>query len=74
MEDVYVYPVDLPPKIKAFSTPCPDGFTVYINQNLDQRHQFSAYQHELEHIRSNDFEKQNVQAVEYAAHNKEGGM
>ena len=74
MEDVYVYPADLPPKIKAFSTPCLDGFTVYINSNLTKFDQMEAYEHELKHIENGDFEKHSVQAVEYAAHNKEGGM
>ena len=70
MEDVYVYPADLPPKIKALSTPCLDGFTVYVNVNLDPREQIEAYEHEMEHIRNNDFEKHNVQAIESVAHER----
>jgi Zn-dependent peptidase ImmA (M78 family) len=37
-------------------TPNPDGsFSVYINSNLSQERQKQALEHELDHIRNNDF-------------------
>lgn len=37
-------------------TPNPDGsFSIYINSNLSQERQKEALDHELDHIRNNDF-------------------
>lgn len=37
-------------------TPNPDGsFSIYINSNLSQEMQKEALDHELDHIRNNDF-------------------
>lgn len=68
MDDVYVYLVPLPPAVKEMVAPCIDGFTVYINDKLDNAARIEAYNHALEHIRRDDWRKVNVQSIEAAAH------
>lgn len=70
MDDVFVYLVDLPAKIDEAVTPCLDGYTIYINSNLDNDSRLKAYAHAMFHIMNNDFEKINVQAIEAEAHNQ----
>lgn len=50
--DVYVYRVPLGP-VKAAVTPNAEGpgYTVYINDKLDNRQALEAYMHEMEHIK-----------------------
>ena len=69
MEDVFVYLVPLPTKIREMITPCDDGYTVYLNSRLTQEAQEKAYNHALLHIEMNDFELQDVQEIEGRAHN-----
>ena len=47
-----------------------DGsYTILINARLSYDGQIKAYEHAMKHIHENDFEKDNVQAIEYNAHN-----
>lgn len=70
MDDVYVYRVPMPGKIHEMVTPCEDGYTVYINDALDDASARAAYQHAVRHIRHHDFDAdaQCVQEVEGKAH------
>ena len=68
MDDVYVYCIHLPDGIDEMVTPCADGYTVYISEQLDQEHRIRAYHHALRHIRKRDFEKTSVQMIEMHAH------
>ena len=68
MNEVFVYWIPLPCGVREIVTPCPDGYTIYINASLDDAHQLAAYEHALRHIRGNDFEKSDVQGIEGAAH------
>ena len=68
MDDIFIYLIDLPPKVNEAVTPCMDGYTVYINRNLDRDRQFKAFAHALKHITNNDFEKSDVQQIESEAH------
>jgi len=72
MDDVFVYlRYDLPTTQAGFTSPCLNGYTIYINGNLDEAHQQKAYEHELEHIRRGDFDidcEKDVQAIEAEAH------
>lgn len=68
MYDVFVYFVDLPAGISEMVTPCPDGYTIYIDAGLDREHMWKAYQHAMRHIKNRDFEKDDVQGIEGAAH------
>lgn len=67
-DNVYVYLVELPYGINEMVTPCLHGYTIYINSRLDYEHQLKAYNHALYHIQNNDFEKDDVQRIEYEAH------
>ena len=50
-------------------TPNEDGsFTILINARLSADQQHDALLHALGHILNNDFEKENVQQIEAAAH------
>ena len=73
MDDIYVYCVPLPPGIHEMIVPCCDGYTVYIDEELDAEHRQEAYDHALSHALENDFEKENVQEIESLRHYK-GGM
>lgn len=49
-----------------------DGsYTILINAKLSQDGQLKAYQHALNHINNEDFEKSEVQSIEYQAHELE---
>ena len=46
-----------------------DGsFTIFIDSKLCFEKQQEVFKHELLHILENDFEKKNVNAIEYRAH------
>ena len=67
MDDVFVYFMKLPDGIDEFVTPCSDGFTVYIDSSLDDRHRRKAYDHAIGHIMANDYEKESVSEIEHEA-------
>ena len=69
MDDIYVYLADFPSNIHEIVTPCPDGYTVYINARLSKSEQIGAYYHALSHIENGDFESEaHVQEIESARH------
>lgn len=43
-------------------------YTIFINQNLSEAKRLKAIQHALEHIKENDFEKDDVQEIEFDRH------
>lgn len=46
-----------------------DGtYTILINAKLSQDGQLKAYQHALNHINNEDFEKSDIQRIEFQAH------
>lgn len=60
----------MPPRIKSQITKNEDGsFSVFINAKLNYESRLKAYEHELRHIKQNDFDKENVQEIERNAHN-----
>jgi hypothetical protein len=67
MDDVFVYLVDMPPKVKEMVVPCADGFTIYLDEKLDETEQMVSYLHAVSHILNGDFEKSNVQEIEAKA-------
>ena len=74
-EDVFVRCIKMPQKVKGFTLPGEDGYSVYINEALDRAGRIRAYRHELEHINNQDYEKSDVQMIERDVHltiNKEG--
>ena len=71
MDDyVFTYIIDLPDNVNEMVTPCADGYTVYLNAKLSYRGRVRAYEHALQHISHNDFEKYDVQLIEAEAHKK----
>lgn len=68
MDDIYVYLVDLPTAVPEMVTPCLGGYTIYLNARLSCHERVQAYLHAMEHVRRNDWEKDNVQEIEKDAH------
>ena len=68
MDQIYVYFVKLPFRVNEMVTPCLEGYTVYIDERLDEAHRLEAYRHALEHINHHDFERADVQQIEADAH------
>lgn len=56
-QDYFVRVVPFPVNsVGGMVMPNPDGsFSIYINSNLSQERQKQALDHELDHIRNNDF-------------------
>ena len=73
MCDIYVHLLDLPTTTSEAITENADGsYTVILNSRMSRRTQFKAFVHAVEHIKGHDFEKLDVQEIEYYAH--KGGM
>ena len=48
-----------------------DGsYTILINARLSRESQVDAYVHAIDHIEKKDFQKTDVQSIEYEAHNR----
>lgn len=45
-----------------------NSFTIMINARLSYDEQLKAYRHAMRHIENDDFQKENVQTIEAAAH------
>lgn len=43
-------------------------YSIFINSRLSREKQHQMYQHALKHIGENDFDRQDVQAIEAVAH------
>lgn len=57
MDDVLIRYIPLPPFVYGQTLLDPNGdYNVYINVNLSYDMQVKTLEHELEHIRNNDFE------------------
>ncbi len=69
--DVNVVVIDFKTgKGKEMVVPNEDGsYTILINSRLTYASQLKAYEHAMRHINNNDFEKTDVQPIEYSAHN-----
>ena len=69
MDNIYIYCTALPDGIKECITPCCDGYTIYLNENLSHEQRIMAYQHALVHIANDDFGTYgDVQEIEARAH------
>ena len=68
-DNIVVIVRDMPIGTHGVTVPNEDGsYTVFINARDAINQQQEAYEHEISHINNCDFEKQNVQEIEYAAH------
>ena len=55
--DIIIRLINLPTDIKGFCSPSPDGtYNVYLNAKHSHETLCKTYKHELEHIKSGDFE------------------
>ena len=71
MDDIFVYIVDLPLTVAEMVAPCAGGYTIYLNAKLTQEDRVRAYRHALRHVERNDWDKTDVQQIEYEAHKEE---
>lgn len=69
-DNYYVYITDLPVGVTEMVCPCIDGYTIYIDSKLDHNAQYDRYLHAVHHIVNNDFDKEDIQSIEYEAHKK----
>lgn len=66
MGEINTVMVDMPTKIKGCVHNNSDGsYTVFINAKLSSKIQQETYIHELNHIRRGDFDKRDVDRIEY---------
>lgn len=67
--DVNTFLVNFPTPGNEMVVQNEDGsYTILINARLSQDGQLKAYQHALSHINNEDFEKTEIQNIEYQAH------
>lgn len=70
--DVNIFLIDFKTPGKEMVVSNEDGtYTVLINAKLSQDEQLKAYQHALSHINNGDFEKTDIQKIEFQAHELE---
>lgn len=71
MTDIFtVISDDMPLGIKGHVNHNIDGsYTIFINAKLTYEEQKEVFNHELQHIKNNDFEKFNCDVIEQYAHN-----
>lgn len=61
---------DLPTTVRSFCVESPDGYhTIVLNARLNREQNMKSYEHELEHIRRDDFHApESVDQIELRAH------
>ena len=69
-ENVNVILQDLPTTVRGFCIESPDGYhTIVLNARLNREQNVKSYEHELEHIRRDDFHaSESVDQIELRAH------
>lgn len=68
-EDIFVVFLDMDYGMHGTSCLNSDGsVTVFLNSRDSREQQVKAYRHEIDHIVKKDFEKSDVQDIEYEAH------
>ena len=68
MDDFFVYFVELPDGVNEAVMECLGGYTIYIDPRQSKSGIIRSYQHAVNHIKSNDFYKADVQVIEDDAH------
>lgn len=72
MEDINVIYMDMPTGIPEEVHHNPDGsYTVFVNAKYSYSKWVESYVHAIWHIKDNDWQKEDVQEIEYEAHEKE---
>jgi len=58
MDNVYLRYISLPPTIKGLTVQDESGnYNIYVNSRLSHEANQQTLQHELKHIKNNDFQK-----------------
>ena len=71
MKEIIIRLMPLPPHVRAFTMPDEQGdYNVYVNAVLSGEQQRRSLQHELRHIRRDDFYKRDSSAREIEEENK----
>lgn len=69
MEDINVRFLDMDTKIPEHLVKNDDdSYTIFLNARLNQESRLKSYYHALQHIKDNDFNKENVQEIECKSH------
>ena len=68
MDDIYLYYVDLPRNVSEMVVPCADGYTIYIDIKLSHAEKVEAYHHAMEHIRNDDWSRDDADHIERERH------
>lgn len=67
--DLFIYFVALPQGVNEMVMPCIDGYTVYIDRDLDELGRLKAFWHAMRHIGRADMESEgDVDQIEKEAH------
>lgn len=68
-DNIYVYCINMPAGINESVVPCSDGYTVYLDRDLDETGRANAFRHALTHIRRGDHEAGgDIGRIEMEAH------
>ena len=72
MIDVFVYMMDLPTSTDGFTryNAEDDTYTIVLNSRSAYSRRVRAYDHEVRHIMRGDFQRHDVQAIEYDCHER----
>ena len=70
MDNIFIYTVRLPDKIYEMVAPCADGYTIWLDDRLDDEHRAKYLLHAMHHIDNGDFDRDNVQEIEADAHRR----
>ena len=69
MEDINIQLLDMDTKIpEHLIKNNDDSYTVFLNARLSQESRLKSYYHALQDIAEHDFEKENVQEIEWETH------
>lgn len=70
--DINICLVDFPCPGEEMIIPNEDtSYTILINSRLSHESQMRAYYHAIRHLQNSDFEKSDVQEIEYDAHQED---
>ena len=65
MNNINIFIMDLPYSVHGFTKRNPDGsYTIFINAHDSVNVQRQSYEHEMQHIKNNDFEKYDIESLE----------
>lgn len=70
MEDINIQIMNMDTKIpEHLIKNDDDSYTIFLNARLSYENRIKSYHHALEHIKNNDFSRENVQEIESRTHN-----